>query len=375
MDGKGSLRVVNKGRIRQVMAAKENHVLQLSLFETPDARQSNYTALFDLAPRYLPRTDRKKDTAFLDGVYREFTFNGEQYALSITPARIRDPITGVEKDKLPSEREQLVEDVIRKLASESLQLGQQDEVITHFTIHAIYLELKKHRHTFNKAEIKEALQVLHRSVIEITKVTKKGERKQKAIVSASVFPALYMRDADDPASKAHVQLNPFLAQAIKSLAFEQVDYEWMMQIKGQMTRWLFKSMSLMFADTDDVPKDMEIRASDIARNHGSEWSRWRDTLAQVQRSVSQLADVNVIADFATKDVMVGNKKEDVIYTVRFSKKFLDDRRNAMSKRKFLARTAEQATGTVTPDRWHPITAERAANIRMDQRKELSSLPN
>ncbi|MBY3433203.1 hypothetical protein HFN89_03270 [Rhizobium laguerreae] len=355
------------------MAAQENHVLQLSLFETPDNRQSNYTALFDLAPRYLPRTERKKETAFLDGVYREFTFDGEQYALSITPARIRDPITGVEKDKLPGEREQLVEDVIRKLASESLQLGQQDEVITNFTVHAIYLELKKHRHTFNKAEIKEALQVLHRSVIEITKVTKKGERKQKAIVSASVFPALYMRDVDDPTSKAQVQLNPFLAQAIKSLAFEQVDYEWMMQIKGQMTRWLFKSVSLMFAGTPNMPEVMEIKASDIAKNHGTEWSRWRDALAHVQRSVTQLKDVNVCDDILSKDVMEGSKKTDVIYTLRFSQKFLRDRRMAKAKHDFVTKKAEAATGGAKLERWHQITAEAAAGIRMDQRKELSTL--
>lgn len=355
------------------MAGKENHVLQLSLFETPDHRQSNYTALFDLAPRYLPRTDRKKDTTFLDGVYREFTFDGEQYALSITPARIRDPITGVEKDKLPGEREQLVEDVIRKLASESLQLGNQDEVITNFTVHAIYLELKKHRHTFNKSEIKEALQVLHRSVIEITKVTKKGERKQKAIVSASVFPTLYLRDVDDPTSKAQVQLNPFLAQAIKSLAFEQVDYEWMMQIKGQMTRWLFKSMSLMFAGNTTVPEVMEIRASDIARNHGSEWSRWRDARAQVERSVIQLKDMDVIDDIdMRRDVIEGTKMEDVIYTLRFSQKFLRDRLMAKAKHEFVAQKAEAAIGSAKPERWHQISAQTAAVIRMDQRKQLST---
>jgi hypothetical protein len=357
------------------MVGKENHVLQLSLFDTPDNRQSNYTALFDLAPRYLPRIERKNETAFLDAIYREFTFDDEQYALSITPARIRDPITGVQKDKLPGEREQLVEDVIRKIASESLHLGSQDEVITNFSIHAIYLELKKHRHTFSKAEIKEALWVLHGSMIAITKVTKKGERKQKAIVSASVFPALYMRDADDPTSKAQVQLNPFLAQAIKSLAFEQVDYEWMMQIKGQMTRWLFKSMSLMFAGNETVPEVMEIKASDIARNHGSEWSRWRDALAQVQRSVNQLKSVNVIEDIAARDVMNGSKKDDVIYTLRFSQKFLSDRMMAKRKREFVARRAAQATGTTTPERWHQITAADAAGILMDQRRELSNLPH
>lgn len=352
------------------MAAKE-HVLQLSLFETTDNRQANYTALFDLAPRYLQRAERKKDSGFLDGVYREFSFNGEKYTLSITPARIRDPSSGLERDELPGEREQLVEDVIRKLASEGLSLGKQEEVMTAFSIYQICNELQRHRHTFSKAEVKEALQILHRSVIEITKITQKGEKKQKAIVSASVFPTLVMRDENDPSSKAYVQLNPFLAQAIKSLAFEQVDYEWMMQIKGQMTRWVFKSISLMLAESDDLPEFMEIKASDIALNHGSQWSRWRDMLAQVHKSVTQLLDVKMISDFTARDVMAGKKKEDVVYTLRFSPEFMQDRRMARAKGKFVERRAKAVAGTATPEKWHGITAQEAAGIAMDQRRELA----
>lgn len=345
-------------------------ILQLSLFETTDNRQANYTALFDLAPRYLQRAERKKDSGYLDGVYREFTFNGEKYTLSITPARIRDTATGTERDELPGEREQLVEDVIRKLASDGLSLGEQEEVMTTFSVYQICGELQKHRHTFSKAEVKEALQILHRSVIEITKVVQKGEKKQKAIVSASVFPTLIMRDETDPDSKAYVQLNPFLAQAIKSLAFEQVDYEWMMQIKGQMTRWVFKSISLELAGSDELPEFMEVRASDIAKNHGTQWSRWRDMLAQVHKSVTQLVDVKMISDFTARDVMVGKKKEDVIYTLRFSPEFLRDRSLARAKGKFVERRANSIAGHRSPDKWVPITQEIAAGIVMDQRKEL-----
>nr|WP_250807955.1 hypothetical protein [Neorhizobium tomejilense] len=348
-----------------------DHVLQLSLFETTDNRQANYTALFDLAPRYLLRSERKKDSAFLDGVYREFSFNGEQYTLSITPARIRDASSGVERDELPGEREQLVEDVIRKLASDGLILGTQDEVLTSFSVYQICAELQQHKHTFSKAEVKEALQILHRSVIEITKVVPKGERKQKAIVSASVFPTLIMRDENDPDSKAYVQLNPFLAQAIKSLAFEQIDYEWMMQIRGQMTRWVFKSISLMLAESADLPEYMEIKASDIARNHGSQWSRWRDMLSQVHKSVTQLLDVKMISDFTAHDVMVGKKKEDVVYTLRFSPEFMRDRRLARAKGKFVERRAKELIGSSTPEKWHGISSETAAGIKMDQRKELT----
>jgi hypothetical protein len=181
-----------------------------------------------------------------------------------------------------------------------------------------------------------------------------------------------MRDENDPESKAQVQLNPFLAQAIKSLAFEQVDYEWMMQIKGQMTRWVFKSISLMLAEGDDLTEFMEIKASDIALNHGSQWSRWRDMLAQVQKTISQLVEVSMISDFTARDVMKGKKKEDVVYTLRFSPKFLADRRSARAKSKFVQDQATSIAGTKTPDRWIAISPEVSAAIVMDQRLELGA---
>ncbi|MNW17196.1 hypothetical protein D3C71_2162990 [compost metagenome] len=52
-----------------------------------------------------------------------------------------------------------------------------------------------------------------------------------------------------------------------------------------------------------------------------------------------------------------------------------DRLMAKKKREFVARKAEQATGSSKPERLHQITAADAAGILMDQRKELSSLPH
>lgn len=345
-------------------------VLQLSLFEAPDIRHANYTALFDLAPRYIQRAERKKDTPYLEAVNREFSFNGERYGLTITPARVRDPSTGAERDELPGEREQLVEDVIRKIASDNLRLGTQNEVITTFSVYSVCMELQRHRHTFSKAEVKEALQILHRSVIEITKVTEQGSKKQKAIFSASVFPALQLKDDNDPSSKAYVQLNPFLAEAIRSLAFQQLDYEWMMQIKGQLTRWVFKTISLMLAASESDAGLMEIKASDIAMNYGSQWSRWRDMLAQVQKSINQLVDVDMISDFQARDVMNGKKKEDVVYTLRFSRKFMKDRREARVISDYVSGKAVQTTGSPNPKQWHRISSTEAAEIRFGAKKAL-----
>lgn len=353
------------------MARNGADIVQLSLFENPDPRQAHYTALFDLAPRYQQRTERRNGTAYLDALRREFSFNGERYGLTITPARIRDSASGIERDELPGEREQLVEDVIRKIASENLMLGDQKEVLTKFSVYQICNELQRHRHTFSKTEVKEALQILHRSVIEITKVNETAGKKQKAVFSASVFPTLMLKDESDPSSYAYVQLNPFLAEAIKTLAFDQVDYEWMMQIKGQMTRWVFKYISLMLAGGSETDV-MEIKASDLATNYGSQWSRWRDMLAQVQKAINQLVEVEMLSDFTSSDVMSGKKKEDVVYTMRFTRKFMDDRRAARDRASFVKEKARQLAGTDKPDSWVHITREDAARLEFEGRAGMNS---
>lgn len=338
-------------------------VLQLSLFETFDKCQANYVAMFDLAPRFVHRIDRKDASGRLEAIKREFEFGSERYRVTVTPARVTDS-HGREKDMLPGEREQLVEDVIRKLAAERLHLGDQDEVLTRFSIYGVQKELAKHNHTFSKAEIKEAFQVLHLSNISIMKLAPEGERRPKPVVSAPAFPVLVFRDESDVESSAFVQLNPLLAQAIKALAFEQVNYEWMMQLRSPLPRWVFKWLSLLLAENDSPGATMEIRASQVINSFGNARSRWREMLAEVEKSVIKLKEIAAISDYMKTDVKEGKKKVDAIFQVRFSDKFLADRKYAREQSDFNATEAMRRTGRRNPAKFVPIDPEADREIRL-----------
>jgi len=337
-------------------------ILQLSLFETLDKRQANYVAMFDLAPRFVHRIGRD-GTGRLEVIKREFDFGTERYRVTVTPARITDS-QGNEKDMLPGEREQLVEDVIRKLAAERLHLGDQDEVLTRFSIYGVQKELAKHNHTFSKAEIREAFQVLHLCNISIMKLAPEGEKRPKPVVSAPAFPVLVFRDESDVDSSAFVQLNPLLAQAIKALAFEQVNYEWMMQLRNPLPRWVFKWLSLLLAE-DEVPAGtMEIRASQVINSFGNSRSRWREMLSEVEKSVAKLKEIAAISDYVKADVKEGKKKVDVVFHVRFSERFLADRRYAREQSEFNATEAAKRTGKRTPSKFVPIDDQADREIRL-----------
>lgn len=341
------------------MAGQGDPVLQLSLFEPADKRHTNHIALYDLAPRFITKVERKEGSAYLNMIKRDFVFNGEPYRLVVTPARLQDA-QGNEKDMLPGEREQLVEDVIRKFCAQKMHLGDQDEVQTPFSVYGIWKELSKHKHTFSKSEIKEALFILNMSNIQIMKLSADGDRKPKAIVSAPAFPVLSLREDNDT---AFVQLNPLLAAAIRTLAFEPVNYDWMMQLRSPLPRWVFKSVSLLMAENEFPDGTMAISASEIISSFGQARARWREMLGEVEKAIVKLKEIGMISDFERRDLKEGRRRADSVFTVRFSGRFLDDRRFARRHGEFVHAEALKRAGRRNPTKFIPISESDAAEIR------------
>ena len=340
-------------------------ILQLSLFQSTGEEHTNYIALYDLAPRYTLRVDRMGSTA-LSSLQRDFLFNRDQYRVKVTPARILG-VDGVERDELPGEREQLVEEVMRKFAVEGLRLGKQDEVLTEFSVNRIMKELSRHNHTFSRQEIKEALEILHKSTIEITRLVEPGSKKPQPVLSASAFPVLIFKDETDVESQSYVQLNPLVAGAIKALAYEQVNYDWMMQIKGQLPRWVFKNVSLLMTDTIPMVNMIEIRASDIANSFGNSRKRWREMLSEVSKAIAKLEDLGVVDSYVAKDVMVGKKKEDISFAMKFSDRFMADRRKAKERGEYMQQESLRHTGKTRPDKFQPISKTDGDRMRLEKK--------
>src|SRR5689334_24191724 len=80
----------------------------------------------------------------------------------------------IEVFRYPSEREQLVEQVIRRLAMERSRLALvgdgHDRVLLQFSLHEVRRELRAVNHGLDGNEVREALTILARSRIIISKV-------------------------------------------------------------------------------------------------------------------------------------------------------------------------------------------------------------
>lgn len=345
--------------------------LQTSLFSLLDQNQTNCTALYDLAPRFISRVDRPDDSAYLVAIKKDFTFNGEPYRVTVSPARVIQQ-NGSERDELPGEREQLVEDVIRRMAADCMKV-HQDQIEIPFSIYAIQRELMRHGHTFSRQEIKEALIILNKSNIEITKIVEEGSRKPKPLLSAAAYPVLKFYDVNDPDSRASVQLNPLLVQAVKSLAFDQINYDWMMQVKGSLPRWIFKYISLILADTTDDSHTIQLSAAEIARSYGHIRARWRATLMEVEKAFDNLQKFGVIESLEKKEIFNGKRKEDVTFTAKLSDEFMEDRSLAKHRRTFIEGEMRRRLDRHKISQFHPLSDTEAHELTISYNGKLRVL--
>jgi hypothetical protein len=225
---------------------------QLSLFQnflanTPTERErlSNTIALWDSVPRYsITRNLQSKlrtPHGTLDLLKLNFHHQGEDYLTTITPARIEikdGPDKGKTLDYYPSSSEELIEDVLRKMAADQQQgffdkKGYVSGVA--FSLYQLQEELSKLGHSRSYAEIALSLEILHKTNIQIT--TSNGRDEQ--IRSSTYFPALgAVRRKDieaDPTARWVVQFHPLVTRSIDEVTYRQFNYHQLMSHRLQQT--------------------------------------------------------------------------------------------------------------------------------------------
>lgn len=107
--------------------AASGEIAQLNLWEVSSRVRSNMVALYDLAPRFSfgKSGDGKNRKDILE---RDFSFGGAGYRITLKPTRMKEN-DGRQVDKLLAEREQIVEEVIRRLACSRGRLSLYETVV------------------------------------------------------------------------------------------------------------------------------------------------------------------------------------------------------------------------------------------------------
>lgn len=384
---------------------------QLVLFELEDRSQSHLIALYDLAPRFVfvsrDNNDAKdkgelvsKDS-FIKSVRREFSFRGRNYRLTVQPARIdrNGPARKDEKaaegaapevlevEIFPSEREQVVEQVVRRLAMDRSRLSltgeNRDKVQMRFSLYEIQRELRAVNHTLSIQDIRESLTILARSriIISTGAAAEPGKKSRgQNILESTAFPVLAIRSRPDlveeegGVEETYLEFNPLVSAAIRDLEFKPISYAWLMKLKSPVSRWLYNRLSIEYDTADDDAKPVVLSADEIVKNSGmNEWSRRRDTLRVVTAAVDALVEEGIL-DRAEKDyTKVGKRIDAIDYLLTPSAKFLEQVRRGHRVQRSNAEVLRAIVGTDGhPGGFVPLQPGEAADLRAKRAKRLAA---
>ncbi len=290
--------------------------LQLALWEVPEPDRTNMVALYDIAPRFcFDMRDGGEGSRKL--IEREFTFGPKHYRITLKPTQVRT-LDGTIVDRYLGEREQIVEEVIRRIAGNRsrLRLHNGVKVRFPFTVGEIRDELSRVHHSYSFAEIREAITLLN----EVRLVIQDLDAKGSPVLSSAAFPVMGLRRRGDDFD-SFVEFNPLVADAIRLLDFMQVDYETLMKLHDPVARWLLKRLHNEIAVARQSVQQMT--ATGIRRDSGMpEWKTTRNLLRRVSQSVEVLRDLGVLDKVDAEEVMEGQRKVDIVFTVSASPDFM-----------------------------------------------------
>lgn len=285
---------------------------------------SNAIDLWDCVPRYavsrLAMSKAREKEKFLENHTAVFQHRGLTYTCTISPARVTD-IDGQQRDFYPSANEELVEDALRKLAADQ-HAGFFDKpnyrsgVV--FSLHALRQELKKRGHARSYQEVRLALNILSKSIIEISAQNAvKGEMVAVSAYLPSLVAVSRKRLEDDPQAKWAVQFHPFVTGSIDQVTYRQFNYDLMMKHSTQLARWLHKQLVLKYTFAE-LSKPFDMRYSTIKRDSGllNAYSRERAAIEALETAFQDLKDRDVLSSYERKDVTGPRKKLlDVIFKI------------------------------------------------------------
>lgn len=313
---------------KKSLVVQENRSEQLQLFELDPSLKdySNSIELYDTMPKYhIGGAKRTKDDKVeaLPIISRVFFHRQKQHKLEILPAAILDKKTGKTIYYYPSQREELVEDVLRKIATQKNRTRQnEDKIGVAFTYYEVQQELIKKGHGYSILEIKLAIDIMSKAGLVV--------KDDKQISITSNFFTTVGKEEKDLRGKERVvvMFHPLVSRAVNSGNYRLFNYDKLMQMKMSLARWLHRRISHMFSQAT-VNNPYEILLSTIVQDSGMKsYSTISERIRQVEKALKELEDARIIYRFDVRTDKVKNKILDVLYSLYMTEEFVADAKKA-----------------------------------------------
>lgn len=258
---------------------------------------SNTIELYDAIPKYVPSTSRmgvlRENGIYLKTLRRKFQHGNRSYGVEITPARISDK-DGSEMEYYPSQRVELVEEALRKIACDKLSSVYLDGFAgVRFTLYELRKELSSCGHTMNYHQLVKALKIGRGAGILLT--FDDGSLIEDSIFSKLVITKRHEWEEHGRNSRCFVQFHPLVTQSINAITYRQFHYATFMKLKKPLSRWLFKRLSHVYRQAS-YKEPYHIAHSTIVRDSGCVHARrTRDQISDVCEALDELSGISISA--------------------------------------------------------------------------------
>jgi hypothetical protein len=281
--------------------------LQLMLFEL-DPKDNDYSQtieLYDFIPKFNWGKSKRIEGEFLRTIKREFECRGKHYHLTLMPARIEDGKDG-SKEYYPSQREELVEDALRKMMTEGQSLMLDGEAGISFTLYQLQKELSENGHTYSYDELKDAIRVLNGTDLIL--------KDEDGTTEAAFSPIeSYGFAGEGKETKTFVRFSPLVTNSIKTGSFRMINYDKAMSLKSVIARQLHKRMSHHYIQAS-LTNPYDIMLTTIIRDFG---------LTLQRRIQYNLDEVEIALGIMKEKSIVINFKIEKIFELKPRRKLID----------------------------------------------------
>jgi hypothetical protein len=323
-----------KPKINDYQQSKPSQLQLFEIIHPAEKDYSNTIELYDFIPKYVWGRVERIQEKFLEPIEREFECRGGAYRVRIAPARVKDS-DGVSRDYFPGKREELVEDALRKLATEGHGIFLDDEAAVTFTLYQLHQELKRTGHSYSITQLKEALMVCVGTTLQLTDETGND------VLASSIFDTLGLQTREDwegqgEKTRAFVRFNGLVTASIRNKTFRQFNYEVTMGYQNVVSRQLHKRMSHHFTQAS-FAQPYSIMISTVIRDFGlTAYAKLSHNLRDVETALKEMVEKEVLSKYELQKIFNAkrrNKLDDVKLILYPAQKFVGEVIRANAKQK------------------------------------------
>lgn len=295
--------------IEQGMAPVADLQQQLTLFVGDETGYSNTIEIFDAMPKFIWARSRTKEDLPDSVMTRKFKLRDVRYIARIKPALVEKKINGKKKSVLiyPAQREEIVEEVLRKIAYNGDAVDIQGEAGVIFTISGLRRELEACGHGMTYEEVMEALEVLGSANLECIPEDRDGE-----VIRGSYLGSMYLASRKDylkdpERARCFAGFHPLVTLSIRHQTYRLYDYEKAMSITNELARYMYKRMSHYYTYAEPgKPYGFKLKSFLSGTPRGLS-KRMKADLEAMRRALKWLIEKEIVDSY--QEIMVKNPKD------------------------------------------------------------------